>query len=315
MLTTDPQLAIEVLSRGDLCAIPTETVYGLGALATNEPAVASVYAAKGRPSNHPLIVHIASLSEVSEWITDLPDWAFTLAIEIWPGPLTIVGNRTSRALDCVTGGQDTVAVRIPNHPLTLKVLGLLANSGSGGVVAPSANRFGHVSPTTAQHVADDLGDYLDSNGGMILDGGSCEIGLESTIVLATQSRPVVLRPGGVTRKRIGEITGLEVVETKVELRVSGSLASHYSPEARVLIVSESELQDHPGAGVIAFAEIATPAKLTRLASPRTIDEFAAQLYAALRKADDLGLQTICVVEPNDDGLAEAVRDRLKRAAH
>ena len=156
MITTNPDDAVDVLARGDLCAIPTETVYGLGALATNESAVASVYQAKGRPANHPLIVHIASFAETSQWIAELPEWATTLAKAIWPGPLTLVGKRTPRALDCVTGGQDTVAVRVPNHELTLQVLSELSARGIGGVVAPSANVFGHVSPTRSEEHTSEL---------------------------------------------------------------------------------------------------------------------------------------------------------------
>lgn len=317
MITSDPHVAVDVLARGDLCAIPTETVYGLGALATNESAVAKVYEAKGRPADHPLIVHVASFAEVHEWITDLPDWATTLAQSVWPGPLTLVGRRTASALDCVTGGQDTVAVRVPNHPLTLAVLAELSERGLGGVVAPSANRFGHVSPTTAEHVQHDLGTYLSAHNGAILDGGPCTLGVESTIVLVTGDQPVILRPGGITRKIITEITGRDVQENTETPRVSGSLASHYSPAATVQLVSETELaqSDATHAGVIAFAEVKTPAGMHRLSSPRSIEDFAQELYAALRQADSLDLKKIYVVQPTDEGLAEAVRDRLKRAAH
>ena len=317
MITTDPRIAVEVLARGDLCAIPTETVYGLGAVATHEAAIKAVYEAKGRPANHPLIVHVSSINEVSNWITSLPEWAHSLAQQCWPGPLTLVGQRTNRALDSVTGSQDTVAVRIPQHPLTLAVLAELHHMGIGGVVAPSANRFGHVSPTTAAHVHNDLGAYLDSHNGAILDGGACTLGVESTIVLATQERPVILRPGGITRKMINELTGLEVAESKTAPRVSGSLASHYAPEAKVVLVSEAQLPQFPSSqtGIIAFSEVATPEGMSRLSSPKNIEELAAQLYASLRKADELGLATVLVVEPTDEGLAEAVRDRLQRAAH
>lgn len=317
MLTSDPRVAVDVLARGDLCAIPTETVYGLGALATSEEAIAAVYKAKGRPTHHPLIVHVGSLNEVSQWISNLPEWATELANHYWPGPLTLVGHRTHRALDSVTGGQDTVAVRIPQHPLTLEVLNALHDMGIGGVVAPSANRFGHVSPTTAQHVVNDLGAYLEAHHGAILDGGPCTLGVESTIVLATHERPVILRPGGITRKMITEATALEVAQTTSTPRVSGSLASHYAPEAKVTLVAQSDLENFESnsAGVIAFSEVATPSGMTRLAAPTNIEEFAANLYASLRHADDIGLSTIYVVEPSDEGLAEAVRDRLMRAAH
>lgn len=315
MIVTDPLVATAALADGHLCAIPTETVYGLGANASNASAVAQVFEAKGRPTDHPLIVHVASLEQARQWITELPTWANELAKQCWPGPLTLVGPRTALATDDITGGQDTVAVRVPNHPLTLTVLEQLAAQGVHGVVAPSANKFGHVSPTTAQHVDNDLGAYLDSHQGVILDGGPSGVGVESTIVLATGQAPVVLRPGGITRKMITEITGLEVKESIADApRVSGALSSHYSPSATVHLVDQSALTAVPSGGLIAFKEVATPAGLTRLSEPRTIDDFAATLYASLRKADELGLADIYVVEPTDEGLAEAIRDRLSRAA-
>lgn len=315
MIVTDPQVAIAALAAGNLCAIPTETVYGLGADASNLGAVAQVFEAKGRPINHPLIVHVASLTEARKWISELPAWAEELAKQCWPGPLTLVGPRTTLATNNITGGQDTVAVRVPNHSLTLTVLEQLAAKGVHGVVAPSANKFGHVSPTTAQHVADDLGTYLDVHDGIILDGGASNVGVESTIVLATGEAPVVLRPGGITRKMITEITGLPVSETIENApRVSGALSSHYSPSARVHLVEQSVLASVTTGGLIAFREVATPEGLTRLSEPRSVDDFAATLYASLRKADELGLSDIYVVEPTDEGLAEAIRDRLSRAA-
>lgn len=315
MIVTDPLVATAALANGHLCAIPTETVYGLGADASNPAAVTQVFQAKGRPTDHPLIVHVASLDEAHNWISELPEWANQLAKHCWPGPLTLVGSRTELATDNITGGQDTVAVRVPNHPLTLAVLEQLAALGVHGVVAPSANKFGHVSPTTAQHVADDLGAYLANHEGIILDGGASNVGVESTIVLATGDAPVVLRPGGITRKMITEITGLAVSEpTENAPRVSGALSSHYSPSAKVHLVDQSVLPTVTSGGLIAFNEVATPTGLIRLSEPRSIDDFAATLYASLRKADELGLADIYVVEPTDEGLAEAIRDRLSRAA-
>ncbi len=315
MIVTDPQLAIDALARGALCAIPTETVYGLAADATNPTAVDQVFAAKGRPADHPLIVHVASLKESELWVVDLPSWAWTLAQACWPGPLTLVGNRTSLASDKITGGQDTVAVRVPDHSLTLQVLQGLADRGIHGVVAPSANLFGHVSPTSAQHVAADLGDYLKKHDGLILDGGACRVGVESTIVLATGDFPVILRPGGITRKMITEITGLPTSESgDNQPRVSGSLDSHYAPDAQVSLVRSDVVQSLDHGGLIAFAEIATPSGVTRLSSPTTIDEFANSLYSALRAADEQGITNVFVVPPQDEGLAEAVLDRLRRAA-
>ena len=316
MIVTDPRVAADIIARGSLCAIPTETVYGLGGDAHNTDAVAQVFAAKGRPTDHPLIVHVASLDEAMLWIRKLPAWAIELAKSCWPGPLTLVGERTERATDNITGGQNTVAVRIPAHPLTHDVLLDLAARGIHGVVAPSANRFGHVSPTTALHVAADLGDYLDSHGGAILDGGECEVGVESTIVLATGSQPLILRPGGITRKAITEITGLMFANGGADSpRVSGALDSHYSPNASVRLITLSEVAGITTGGLIAFHEIPTPPGVTRLAAPTTIEEFANELYGSLRKGDELHLATIYVVSPTDEGLAEAIRDRLGRAAY
>ncbi len=314
MIVTDPLLAVDVIADARLCAIPTETVYGLGAHACNEKAIAAVFEAKGRPRNHPLIVHIPSLDSATAWVSSLPEWARELGQRFWPGPVTLVGARTSLALDTVTGQQDTVAIRVPNHPLTLTVLETLWARGIPGVVAPSANRFGHVSPTTAEHVQADLGEYLHHHRGVILDGGPSLIGVESTIVLATGQSPVVLRPGGVTRKMIAEATGLNVTEPQNPPRVSGHLDSHYAPDAHVILLNDSdEIPESPG-GLIAFREVSTPAHLVRLAAPLTIEDYAADLYSALRQADIDGLGSVYVVLPHEEGLAEAIRDRLGRAA-
>lgn len=320
MIVTDPAIAVEALAQGHLCAIPTETVYGLAADATNTDAIAQVFAAKGRPQDHPLIVHVGERSQVTDWITELPEWANTLLDAVWPGPLTIVGPRTSRALDAVTGGQDTVAVRMPDHEVTLQVLRTLASEhGVSGLVAPSANRFGHVSPTTAQHVAADLGDYLESHHGVILDGGPSRLGVESTIVLATGEQPVVLRPGGITRKDIKRITGLDVADSVDETpRVSGALASHYAPDAKVHLVSATDLariQPSNKSGVIALTSIAVSDGFVELSRPATDSQYAFELYSALRAADEQELRDVYIVPPTDEELAEAINDRLKRAAH
>lgn len=320
MIATDPTKAVEVLAQGNLCAIPTETVYGLAADATNPRAIAQVFTAKGRPQDHPLIVHINAVTQIHSWITKLPDWAHTLIDAVWPGPLTIVGPRTALALDAVTGGQDTVAVRIPDHALTLQVLSRLADEYDvPGLVAPSANKFGHVSPTTAQHVEADLGDYLSAHNGAILDGGPCRFGVESTIVLATGDQPVVLRPGGITRNEIKRITGLDVADSVDEApRVSGALASHYAPDATVHLVTSTELAaatDAEAAGVIALASVEVPQHFIELSRPLNDAQYAFELYSALRNADARGLKKVYVVAPTDEELAEAINDRLKRAAH
>ncbi len=315
-ITTDASVAAKALKTGHLCAIPTETVYGLAADADNQQAVARVFEAKNRPTDHPLIVHVKDLASAKDWITDLPDWALQLANEFWPGPLTLVGNKTNRVSPLVTGGQNTVAVRVPAHPLTQELLTQLANQGVTGLVAPSANRFGHVSPTTANHVEADLGPYLLTKNDVILDGGKCEVGLESTIVLATGDHPVILRPGAITQSDIERVTGLAVSQTVANKpRVSGSLDSHYAPKAEVKIVSNSQIPDEKDAGFIGPCGINVPENLTVLLSAIDNQDYASNLYQALRKADELGLTKIYAVLPEDNGLATAIIDRLTRAAN
>ena len=314
-VTTDVKLAVAALASGRLCAIPTETVYGLAASAHDATAVARVFQAKSRPLDHPLIVHVANLDQVSNWITNLPEWAQTLATQVWPGPLTLVGNRTKLASDAITGGQETVAVRIPSHPVAQQVLQELAEQGIFGLVAPSANRFGHVSPTSANHVEVDLGQYLEAHGDLILDGGVCEVGLESTIVLATKDRPVILRLGAITAQDIEQVTGKSVLHTVDGVpRVSGALESHYAPRADVILVTDVSQVLSANSGLLALSQISTPAGVHRLAAPNSVEDFAHQLYSALRAGDDLNLKTIYVVPPLGTGLAQAITDRLERAA-
>ena len=315
MITNDISQVVTALTAGKLCAIPTETVYGLAANALDEAAIARVFAAKERPADHPLIVHVATAADISEWITELPQWAVDLTNAVWPGPLTIVGPRTTIASSSVTGNQDTVAVRVPSHPIAQELLQQLKAQGVKGLVAPSANRFGHVSPTSAAHVLADLGEYLGANGDLILDGGDCEVGVESTIVLATGSQPVILRPGAITVADIKRITGVDVSEAATNApRVSGALDSHYSPAAQVMLLTGSETKFESNAGFLALAQTQTPTGLVRLASPETIEDFAHELYSALRAGDDLKLKTIYVLPPSGDGLAQAINDRLQRAA-
>jgi L-threonylcarbamoyladenylate synthase len=316
MITTEIAEAVTALVSGKLCAIPTETVYGLAANALDESAVARVFAAKERPADHPLIVHVANAEDASEWITELPQWAVDLTNEVWPGPLTIVGPRTEIASNSVTGNQDTVAVRVPSHPIAQELLKQLKINGVKGLVAPSANRFGHVSPTSAAHVSADLGEYLSAHGDLILDGGDCQVGVESTIVLATGSQPVILRPGAVTAADIKRITGVDVAEEVTNApRVSGALDSHYSPTAQVILITDgSNVELESNAGFLALAQTQTPAGLVRLASPDNVEDFAHELYSSLRAGDDLKLKTIYVVPPTGDGLAQAINDRLNRAA-
>ena len=300
------------LLAGKLVVFPTETVYGLGADACNPDAVARIYRAKGRPADHPLIVHIASMDGLGDWADDVPGYAISLARSYWPGPMTLIVKRSELAGDFVTGGQDTVGVRVPNHPVALGLLEAFAKTGGKGVAAPSANRFGHVSPTTAQAVADELNDYL-LDGDQILDGGGCDVGVESTIIDCTGGAPKILRPGAITEEMIIKSTGLSVVgvEEYSEIRVSGSLDAHYAPAATVRL-DQTPLA---GQGFIAMSDVATPEGVIRLAAPSTHEEFARDLYSALRAADEQGLSTVVVQQLQGEGIAIAIRDRLKRAAH
>jgi L-threonylcarbamoyladenylate synthase len=316
------------LLSGGLVAFPTETVYGLGADACNADAVARIYAVKGRPADHPLIVHVASMDGLGDWAADVPAYAISLARDFWPGPMTLVVKRSALAADFVTGGQDTVGVRVPNHPVALGLLEAFAKGGGKGVAAPSANRFGNVSPTTAQAVSDELRDYL-ADGDLILDGGPCDVGVESTIIDCTGGAPKILRPGAITAQMISESTGLSVggkfVYTDDDLpgisvngeavdsnaiRVSGLLEAHYAPAATV-VLDQSPIA---GQGFIAMADVVAGEGVVRLAAPKTHEEFARVLYSALRAADEQGLATVVVAQPVGDGIAVAIRDRLKRAA-
>ena len=300
------------LKAGDLVAFPTETVYGLGADASNSKAVARIYSVKGRPSNHPLIVHIASMDRMGDWASDVPDYGIALARAFWPGPMTLILKRSELAGDFITGGQESVGVRVPDHVVALALLEAFERVGGAGVAAPSANRFGHVSPTTAAAVVDELEDYLGKED-LVLDGGACIVGVESTIIDCTGSLPRVLRPGAVSAAMITGATGLNVFSIDGEdlIRVSGSLENHYSPAAKILL-SETPL---PGQGFIAHANIQTPDKVIRLASPSTDEEFAQILYSALREADAQALSEVVVAQPVGIGIGVAIRDRLARAAN
>jgi len=304
--------AANVLIAGDLVAFPTETVYGLGADASNSAGVARIYSVKGRPTDHPLIVHIASMERMGDWASDVPEYAITLARNFWPGPMTLVLKRSELAGDFVTGGQDTVGVRVPNHVIALALLEAFDKAGGMGVAAPSANRFGHVSPTTASAVVEELADYF-SKDDLVLDGGACAVGVESTIIDCTGLLPRVLRPGAISTAMIEEVTGLDVLSPNGvdEIRVSGSLENHYAPVAKVLLCEVPVA----GQGFIAHKNIETPSGVIRLASPGDDEEFARVLYSALRDADARGLSEVVVVQPIGIGIAVAIRDRLARAAN
>ena len=335
------KLAVETLRGGGLVALPTETVYGLGADAANADAVAKIFAAKGRPDNHPLIVHVARNADLTLWAIDIPLIAKKLTDAFWPGPLTLILKKSTRVPSAVTGGQSTVGIRCPAHPLAQKLLVEFGKAGSGIIAAPSANKFGHVSPTTAQHVRDEFGDAL-----LVLDGGACEVGIESTILdlsrIKTLKRPVVLRPGAITREMIRDVTGempltpddLPASKANKQPRVSGSLAAHYAPMTPLKLVDGPSLQFEMDAALSAGKRVAV---LAFAAKPRvkpspvgvgvrnarslvwiTTDAepaaYAQGLYANLRTLDAAQTSLILVEAPPKTSPWEAVNDRLGRAA-
>ena len=304
--------AAQALMDGHLIAFPTETVYGLGADATNEKAVSRVYSVKARPTDHPLIVHISSINQLGKWGIDIPEYAIKLAKEFWPGPMTLILKRSEIAKNFITGGQENVGVRVPSHPVALALLSEFEKLGGLGVAAPSANRFGAVSPTTASAVNEELNDYL-SGQDLILGGQQCEIGVESTIISFTESPPQILRPGAITQIMIESITGLKLFDKhkKNQIKTAGSFRSHYAPKAKVRIGKFAL----PGEGYIAMSSYKSPKGAIRLASPIDIEEFARDFYAALRAGDQMGLSKIVVTPPIGAGLALAIRDRLNKASY
>ena len=321
-VSTDPDRAVAILRAGGLVAIPTETVYGLAADAQNSGSVRRVFEAKGRPADHPLIVHVAGLDELDPWVESVPDRARVLAARWWPGPLTLLLRRSERVLDDVTGGRDTVAVRSPDHPLTIEVL----RRFGGGVVAPSANRFGRVSPTSASDVVAELGPALD----LVLDGGPCSVGVESTIVDLTHDVPAVLRRGGVTPEELADVLGVEVAVSgsDAEIIAPGMVASHYAPDAAITVLDPAApdvevvetvtelLVTTPGVGVLAPRRVdGLPVGAVELDPGGGPDDFARVLYSRLREADARGLDKLVVVPPPAEGIGAAVHDRLRRAAH
>jgi L-threonylcarbamoyladenylate synthase len=309
MTRPEIRLAAQALKAGHLVAFATETVYGLGADASNAAAVARIYETKGRPADHPLIVHVSDAKQLDVWALEVPDYARKLAADFWPGAMTLVLKRSQAAKDFVTGGQDTVGVRVPSHAVALELLREFEQLGGLGVAAPSANRFGKVSPTTAQAVEEELGRYL-AEQDLILEGGASEVGIESTIIDCTTARPRILRLGAITEQMIEQSTGLQVSNEQSEIRVSGSLESHYSPNAKLVLNDEA----HNGDGFIALSAHESPAGAIRLCSPETTEEYAQQLYAALRRADELNLSRVVAITPTGDELSLAIADRLLRAS-
>ena len=301
--------AAHTLQAGHLVAFPTETVYGLGADATNASAVARIYEAKGRSADHPLIVHVGDMQDIADWSDDIPDYAIALARNFWPGPMTLILKRSALAQDFITGGQDTVGLRVPNHVIALALLNEFKKLGGKGVAAPSANRFGHVSPTTAQAVSDELSQYLAPED-LLLDGGPSLVGVESTIIDCTTESPKILRPGAITEEMIEAVTAIDISYDATEIRVSGSLENHYSPNAQVVL----DIAPEKGDGFIALASIPTPDGVIRLSSPQSNEEFARVLYTSLRSADEQSLSRVVVHQPSGDDISVAIRDRLLRAS-
>lgn len=303
--------AVEILRGGGLVAFPTETVYGLGADARNPEAVSRIFAAKGRPAGHPLIVHLPSADRLDAWAQNVPDEARTLAVRFWPGPLTIILEKRADVPDAVTGGQPTVGLRVPDHPLAAALL----HAFGDGLAAPSANRFGSVSPTTAAHVRSELGDRVD----MVLDGGPCQVGVESTIVdLSAPGTPRLLRPGGVSREALEALLG-PLAAPNGQVRAPGTLASHYAPRAEVRVVDPSQLgsaaaqAEAEGKRVVVLAACSVPG-VPNIALPESPEARAPRLYAALREVDAAGFEVAVVAHSPEQGIGVALADRLRRAS-
>jgi L-threonylcarbamoyladenylate synthase len=295
------EAALAALRRGGLVALPTETVYGLAADASNERAVRAVFAAKGRPADHPLIVHLGSVAALADWAASVPPAAARLATTCWPGPLTVLVPKAAHVLPVVTGGRDTVGLRVPAHALALELLGRFG----GGLAAPSANRFGRVSPTTAEHVRRDLGARVD----VFLDGGPCPIGVESTIVDCTTDPAQVLRPGGISDEDIAALLDGALAEASGPSRAAGMLASHYAPACRVELAESRAAADRA-----ATADAASGLRVDVIDGTADLATYARSLYASLRDADDRGLDVVVAVLPRPAGLGHAIRDRLSKAA-
>jgi L-threonylcarbamoyladenylate synthase len=299
-ITTDVDAALDVLRDGGLVAIPTETVYGLAADASNEQAVRRIFAAKGRPADHPLIVHVATAGDLASWAAAVPPSATILAEACWPGPLTVLVPRAAHVLDVVTGGRPTVGVRVPAHPLTSQLL----RRFRGGLAAPSANRFGRVSPTTAEHVLHELGD-VPGGVDLVLDGGPCPVGVESTIVDCTVEPAQVLRPGGIPTEQVERLLAGAVAPASGPSRASGMLASHYAPACRVL------LADSPDEARLLAEQEPDP---LIIGDTDDLVRYAQQLYQLLRRGDDEGRSAVVAVMPPAAGLGHAIRDRLLKAS-
>jgi len=302
------------LRAGNLVAFPTETVYGLGADAINKSAIENLYKVKGRPKGHPLIVHISSMKNLYRWASEVPEYAIKLARTFWPGPMTLILPRTKLAKNFITGSQNNVALRVPSHPLALSLIAEFEAQGGVGIAAPSANRFGRVSPTTAEAVYEELSDYL-SVTDVILDGGPCLVGIESTIINCTKTVPDILRPGSITKEIIFAKAGVIVeqstyTENQQQIKASGLLRSHYKPNASVFLTGTPKSGD----GLIALDTYMTPVGVIRLASPKSNSEYAQQLYSALRMADRKKINRVFVIPPTGLDISIAINERLNKSA-
>ncbi len=327
-LGRDLERAVALLRAGELVAFPTETVYGLGADAANPQAVAKIFAAKGRPADHPLIVHLPGADALEYWAREIPETAYRLAAAFWPGALTLILNRAAHVLDAVTGGQDTIGLRVPDHRLALALLRSFdeaCGTARAGIAAPSANRFGRISPTTAAHVREELGEQV----GLILDGGACGVGIESTIVDLTGATPRVLRPGGISTAALAQVLGFEPeirsnfsAEATVP-RVSGALQAHYAPNTPLRLLPTEELHDalqalSPGERCAVLAMETPPENLSHgvlwQKAPANAMAYAHDLYATLRRMDASACDFMLIEQPPEGVEWRAVMDRLQRAA-
>jgi L-threonylcarbamoyladenylate synthase len=304
--------AARALKDGHLVAFPTETVYGLGADATNQNAVSRIYSVKSRPTNHPMIVHVSTIDKLDIWAVNIPDYAWQLAEKFWPGPMTLILKRSGVAKDFITGAQDNVGIRVPSHPVALRLLTEFESIGGLGVVAPSANIFGAVSPTTSDDVRIEIGDFLESKD-LLMDGGDCTVGIESSIIDCTEQFPRILRPGAVTTTMVEDSTGIKVLKGVKDgsTRTPGSLKSHYSPKAKIVIGNIPK----PGDGFLALSNIPTPSGVIRLASPENLEEYARLLYKSFRLADSKKISKIVIIIPQGSEIALAISDRIYKASY
>ena len=299
------------LKAGHLVAFPTETVYGLGADARNPDAVKRIYEVKGRPTDHPLIVHISSIDQVDNWSVDIPEYAIELAREFWPGPMTLILKRSEIAKDFITGGQNTVGLRVPSNPTALALIMEFEKISGSAIAAPSANRFGQVSPTSSGDVFEEIGKFLGTHDS-IIDGGESAIGIESTIINCTSKEPKLLRPGAITPQIVNAVLDMRVhlSDQNNLLRYSGALEHHYSPRATVILDRKPLF----GQGMVAMSEVTTPEGAIRLASPDGSNQYARCLYKAMRLADKMNLNEIVFIQPPAEGIGIAIRERLEKSA-